>query len=306
MKHHLPAHVWTRLFRGLEARGLPPERVRAALDLPASTFYRKWGQHRDGGVLPRRAGTGRERVFLPGDLRPMVRQVLRELPPVAGHRRVRIRLRKRGVALSASTAYRVCRDLGLLLPRERLRGRRRRVEMIRVEGPNLAWVVDTTEWRLAGGEKVYVYLGVDAFSRYCPDLMAATSEDAFHTVRFYERAFRGGRARGRPHGRGEGVRQPRRPGLPAGARGALPRGPAAHAEGPGLRGALRADAEGGVARVQGPEFDQAAADVSRRVPNVVRPGAGTFKPGLPGAGGGAPCLGRPSLLPFSEKQYTPK
>jgi len=139
----------------------------------------------------RSPGTGRARVFGPETLEPLVRRVLRELPPVAGHRRVRIRLRKRGIALSESTAYRVCRDLGLLVPR-RGRGRRRKVELIRVEGPNLAWVVDTTEWHLADGEKVYAYLAVDAFSRFCPALMAATSEDAFHTVRFYEDAFREG------------------------------------------------------------------------------------------------------------------
>ena len=53
-------------------------------------------------------------------------------------------------------------------------------------------MIDTTEWRLAGGEKVHVILIVDALSRYCSALMAESAGSTFHAVRFYERALREG------------------------------------------------------------------------------------------------------------------
>ncbi|MGH2669643.1 MAG: transposase [bacterium] len=187
MKHHVPTSLWTRVFDRMDAESLAPELVRETLDLPASTFYHKLQEHRAGGVKHRRAGSGRPRVFRPEDLEPMVREALRELPPVAGHRRVRRKLAKRGVLVSESTMLRVTRDLRLLVPRRR--GRiRKRVERIRVEGPNQAWVIDTTEW-WTGDQKFFIYLGIDAFSRYCPGLAASLFEDGASTLRFYEDVF---------------------------------------------------------------------------------------------------------------------
>ncbi|MGQ0535652.1 MAG: transposase, partial [Methanobacteriota archaeon] len=180
--------VWERVFAGIQDAGLPPEPVRRRLGLSKATFYRKLKEHRAGGVAGRRTGSGRPRLFRPKDLKPLVKASLRDLPPVAGHRRVWRGLAKQGVLVSKSTAYRVVRDLRLLVPPRR--GRiRKKVEPIRVEGPDQAWVIDTTEWWI-GNQKYFAYLAIDAHSRYCPALTASMFEDSASTLRFYETALR--------------------------------------------------------------------------------------------------------------------
>ncbi|MGQ0536316.1 MAG: transposase [Methanobacteriota archaeon] len=60
---------------------------------------------------------------------------------------------------------------------------------MRVEGPRQAWVVDTTEWRVAEG-KVFIYGVIDAHSRYGPRIAPSLFEDASATLGFYEEALR--------------------------------------------------------------------------------------------------------------------
>lgn len=187
MKHHLPVGFWEQLFQDVEENDLKPEVVRRALSLSASTFYRKKKQHDNGGVLPRKPGSGRKRIYLPKDYEPMIRDILRELPPIAGHKRIWMEMRKRGAPFCQGTAYRILRELNLLVPKRKGRARKQ-YKRIKVDGPDEVWVADTTTWWL-GRQRVEIYLALDAHSRYIPHIMLSLNRTSPSTVRYYEGLF---------------------------------------------------------------------------------------------------------------------
>lgn len=122
-------------------------------------MYKKLKEYHGGGVKEERVVADRATItlkFLVFDV--LVFDVLEELPPVAGYRRVH-RVRK-GFAGSFSTTYRLMRELNSLTPPQRKRHYYR--EPVRAE-PDEAWLMDTTEH--VGMNKFQVYIAIDVFSR---------------------------------------------------------------------------------------------------------------------------------------------
>jgi len=187
LKKHLPAGFWEKLFRDIDEYNLQPDVVKQALGLSNGTFYRKRRQYYSGGVLPRKPGSGRPRVYLPENYEPMIKEILQDLPPVAGHRRVWIKMKRQGVPFCQGTAYRIMKDLNLLVARHRGRSWKK-FKPIQTEHPNEVWMADTTTWWL-GRQRVEIYLCLDAYSRYVPALMASFDRTRESTLRYYEKLF---------------------------------------------------------------------------------------------------------------------
>ena len=191
MRHHLPVGFWEKLFRDIDERGLKPDVVRRALDLSLSTYYRKKRQYYSGGVQPRKPGSGRKRIYHPENYENMIKDILVDLPPVAGHRRIWMAMKKRGVPFSQGTTYRMMKELNLLVPKQRGRCRKK-YKALQVDGPNEVWVVDTTTWWL-GRNRIEIYLGLDAFSRWIPGLMVSSDRTSRSTAAYYEKIFEEGK-----------------------------------------------------------------------------------------------------------------
>jgi putative transposase len=190
LKRHLPVGFWERVFKDMDDKEIEPELVRRSLGLSSSTFYRKRREYLRGGVEPRRPGSGRKRVYDTSDYEAMVREVLRELPPIAGHKRIWMAMRKRGAVFGQGTAFRILKDLGLLVRKNKGRSHKH-YRALTVEGPNMVWVGDTTTWWV-GKNRFEIYLCVDAYSRYVPRLMVSMDRTSGSTVRYYERLFESG------------------------------------------------------------------------------------------------------------------
>ena len=88
MKQHLPVSFWEQLFQDIEKFNFPPDIVMRSLKLSTSTFYRKYKQYKNGGIQPRKPGSGRPRTYEPKEYEPMIKEILKDLPPVIGHRRI--------------------------------------------------------------------------------------------------------------------------------------------------------------------------------------------------------------------------
>jgi putative transposase len=187
MKWHLPAGFWKMLFEDIEKHDINPELARRTLDLSKSTFYRKQRQHRAGGVPPRKPGSGRKRQYLPETYEPMIKEILVELPPIAGHKRIYRKMLRKGVPFSQSTAYKIMKDLNLLVPKRKGRSFKK-FDKIEVDGSNILWLADTTEWWM-GNQKMMIYLALDAHSRWIPYVMASSRKTKESTVRYYGRLF---------------------------------------------------------------------------------------------------------------------
>jgi len=180
MRHHLPAGFWEKLFRDIDEKGLKPDVVRRALGLSLSTYYRKKRQYYSGGVLPRKPGSGRKRIYHPEKYEPMIKEILVDLPPVVGHRRIWMAMKRKGAPFSQGTMYRIMKDLNLLVPKRRGRCRKK-YKALRVDGPDEVWVADTTTWWM-GRNRIEIYLGLDAFSRWIPGLMVSSDRTSRSTV----------------------------------------------------------------------------------------------------------------------------
>jgi len=187
MRMHFPAAFWTDLFKEIDKHGLSHELARRALGLNSSTFYTKLRQYRNGGVLPRKAGTGRKRKYETKDYEEVLRATINELPPMAGCQRIRMALRPKGIILGEGTVGRMVRELGLVVVRSKGRSRKR-FEPLIVDGPKQIVVADTTTWWVER-QKVQIYASVDAFSRYGPPLMVAMDRTAESTVDYYGKLF---------------------------------------------------------------------------------------------------------------------
>lgn len=190
MKQHLSVEFWERLFQDIETHNFPPEVVRRALKLPTSTFYRKYKQYKNGGIQPRKPGSGRPRTYEPKEYEPMIKEILKDLPPVIGHRRIWMALKSKSIPFSQSTSYRMMKELGLLVPKRKGKTRKK-YEALKTYSPNEIWVADTTTWRL-GDHRIEIYVSLDAYSRWIPDLMVSFDRTAKSTVRYYERIFHKG------------------------------------------------------------------------------------------------------------------
>lgn len=190
MKQHLPVGFWERMFKDIDDKGLKPDVVRRALGLKECTFYRKRRQWRNGGVLPRKPGSGRKTVYHAKDYEPMIREILKDMPPVVGHRRIWMAMKRKGATMCQGTAYRIMKDLGLLVPKRKGRCRKR-FKALQVDEPNEVWMADTTTWQI-GRTRYEIYVCLDAYSRWIPHLMVSMDRTATSTVKFYERALEEG------------------------------------------------------------------------------------------------------------------
>jgi len=187
MRLHLPPSVWHSIFETVDRYALNPEVARRALDLKEATFYRKRRQFFNGGIPPRKPGSGRRRIYDPKDYEVVIRDILKEQPPIAGHRRIWIKLKKKGVPFCRGTAYRIMRELGLLAPRQAGTSPKRFIP-IHPESPREVWFGDTTTYWL-GRERFEIYGSIDAYSKYVPCLMASYDKTSDATVKYYERAL---------------------------------------------------------------------------------------------------------------------
>lgn len=180
MKVHRPAGFWQRLFQDIEKSNLQSDVVRRALGISKSTFYRKQRQYRGDDVQPRKPGSGRKRVYLPETYEPMIKEILVELPPIAGHKRIYRIMKRKGVPFCQSTAYKIMSDLHLLVARERGKSFKK-FTPIKSDHSNEIWLLDTTTWWM-GKYRIEIYLALDAHFRWVPALLASSRKCSESTV----------------------------------------------------------------------------------------------------------------------------
>lgn len=189
MRKHLPVGFWEQLFQNIKDNDLKPERVRRSLEIPPSTFYMKKRQFESDGIQPRRPRSGRPKIYHAKDYAPMIREILQELPPVSGHRRIWLAMKRKGVPFCQATAYRIMKELGLTVPTRKGKCRKRYIP-IKVTRPGEVWVADTTTWWM-GRHRVEIYLCLDAYSRWLPHIMVSMDRTSRSTLRYYDQLFQG-------------------------------------------------------------------------------------------------------------------
>ncbi len=185
MKGHMPIAVWEYLIGEIEKRSLPVRPALAALGLSPATYYRH-KKRMEEGKHERRSGSGRPKTYDPAQYEGEIKEILSQIPPSWGHRRVHRRLENAPGSLS--TTYRVMRDLCLLLPPKKGKSKKRYEPPVGLY-PNHIWLADTTRvW--AGSDPYEVYLSEDAFSRKCMGAEAHFTRTADDTIEFFEPIFR--------------------------------------------------------------------------------------------------------------------
>lgn len=190
MKIHLEPGFWHKLFTDIETYKIPLENARKALRLKESTFYRKLKQFHNGGVPPRKPGSGRKKKYIAKDYEPVIREILQKLPPSTGHHRVWIKLRFRGIILALGTVYRIMKELNLLAPRRPGHSPKSFVP-VRPERPCEDWFSDTLGYWV-GRWRVNIYGSIDAYSRFVPCLKVYFEKTAESTVMYYDKIFQFG------------------------------------------------------------------------------------------------------------------
>jgi putative transposase len=191
MRLHLPVEIWNNIFQTVEVYCINPEIARRALQLKEATFYRKKAEYYNGGIRPRRPGSGRRRIYNPKDYVEMIDKIYEELNganPLIGHRMIWVKMRKQGVPFSRNTAYRILDALGM----NSLKPTRKGSPPSKPDEPTepcKVWYGDTTIVEV-GSDKAIVYGAVDACSKHTPWLMVSNDKDANATLRYYEGAFR--------------------------------------------------------------------------------------------------------------------
>jgi len=115
MRKFMPSIWWEDLFRKMDSEHIRTGEVIYSMKLSPGTFFRKRKQFRNGGVLPRKPGNGRKRIYFASQYEVIFKEILTILPPVAGHKRIWMEARKRGVTFSQGTCYKLLKAL-LLTP----------------------------------------------------------------------------------------------------------------------------------------------------------------------------------------------
>jgi len=184
----LPPCFWEDLIRKMKEEHLPVGITLDIMGISPSTYYRKKKQYDNGGVLPRKPGTGRKPVYDPKDYEEIIREALNVMGPACGDRRVWIYLRRKGITMGKGTVRKLIRALGLSRPRQR-GSSQKKYEAIQVEAPNQIVVSDNIVW-WTGRRKTYIYTGVDACSRYGLRPIAFFDRNAESTIEFFEQSFK--------------------------------------------------------------------------------------------------------------------
>jgi putative transposase len=185
----LPVPLWEQIFKTMDEHRLRTAEVAISLDVSRSTVYRKLKQYKNGGVLPRKTGNGRKRKYSTVEYEPLLRDIIRDFPPVFGHKRIWMEAKRRGTPFGQVTCYRMLKELGLLVVKEKGRCRKK-YEPLSIGGPNQVYLVDTTNWPI-GNLKTRIYVAMDANSRYSPSIMVFQDKTSRSTVRLYEKTFDG-------------------------------------------------------------------------------------------------------------------
>ena len=178
----MPVVWWNNLFQKMFEHQIRTGEVTFSMEIPPSTLCRKKYQYLNGGIQPRRSGNGRKRIYHAKDYEALFKEILSDLPPVAGHKRIWMEAKRKGVPFGQGTCYRLLKELGLLAPRPRGRCRKK-YESLVVDGPNEIYVMDTTEWYI-GRVKYQIYAAIDACSRFLPALKAFYDKTSESTVNY--------------------------------------------------------------------------------------------------------------------------
>lgn len=186
-KKHIPAHIWTRILQKMVEHKLSTAQVVLPIEVSKSTFYKKRKEFFNGGVVGRKPGNGARRKYQTKDYEQFLKDIVNSLPPVFGSERIWMEAKRLGAPFGQGVCYRMLRELGLLLPRERGRCRKR-YEPLLVDGPNQVYLIDTTIW-VVGRVKARIYIGMDACSRWIPCIKVFQDKTAKSTTEFYEQAF---------------------------------------------------------------------------------------------------------------------
>ena len=187
MRFHLKPAVWHAIFKRMDDYGIPEETIRRSLELKTATFYNKLRQYRNGGVIPRKDGSGRKKEYYPKDWVSIIDEVMKILPPNAGYRRFWIKLRKRGFPFCQKTMYKILDALDLLAPRIK-RKAQKKYERVIPERPGQICYVDTkTYW--VGRDRAELYISIDSYSKRIPMVLACLDKTSDSTVRYYCDAF---------------------------------------------------------------------------------------------------------------------
>jgi len=183
----LPPSYWEGLFQTIDENDLDPIAVRKALGLYPKPFNKKRRQFDTGGVLPNKPAPGSPITYRAEDYESMIREIMQELPPGTGYKRIWRAMRKRGATLSYGPVFRIMKELGLLPPR-RTGSSRKHHRSIDVNLPNEVWVADTTIWKI-GRNRYDIYVCLDAYSRWIPYIMVSTDRTSKSTIRYYDQLF---------------------------------------------------------------------------------------------------------------------
>lgn len=188
-RRHLSVGSWEVVVTAVEELKAPLKPLLQELGVSRSSYYRRRQEYQMGGIRPRRKGAGRRRRYTVEKWGERILKALQALPPTAGHRRVWVKLR--GEGLGRSTVWRLMRQMGLVLPRERGKAKRR-YEVLRAELPGQVWTADTTFWPL-NGTGVWIYLAMDVKSRWAARVEPFLSRSAASSVEFFLDAFQRGK-----------------------------------------------------------------------------------------------------------------
>ncbi len=129
----------------MTGRAYPLNMICEVYRLPRSTVY-TWAARQEEAPKPLLKRGPRTRVG-DAELRGAIRQVLRDSPFLGeGHRKVRARLRARGLRVGRNRVLRLMREHGLLAPsrRRHVHGDRARAGTIQTPRPNELWGADAT------------------------------------------------------------------------------------------------------------------------------------------------------------------
>lgn len=161
--------------------------MRRSLGISKSTFDRKRGEYPKKRVLHRTPGSGMPRIYLPVDNESLIREIPREMPPSAGHKRIWMALKPRGMPYCQSTWFRIMNDLGLLVPLRKGKSKKH-FWALPMESSDQSWVVDTTTWWI-GSKRVENYVAIDVYSWWIPRAVAAPDRTGVSTIDFYALAL---------------------------------------------------------------------------------------------------------------------
>jgi transposase len=140
-RHHLGRESWEAVIKAVEELKAPLKPLLQELAISRSSYYRRRGEYLSRGIAGRRKGSGRPKTHTVERHGKRIVEVLRQIPPTAGHRRVWVKLRGEGP--SRNTIWRLMKEMGLLLPKQKGKSKRR-YEALRAAKCDEAWTADTT------------------------------------------------------------------------------------------------------------------------------------------------------------------